>query len=83
MGESKKHFKVFVSWSDRVSGNIMIFRFEMDTLEIILKEQLDVVDRFFLAEADLSHKGVTFFKYFEYLTCLCVRLRELKREKRS
>ena len=38
----------------------MIFRFEMDTLEIILKEQLDVVDRFFLAEADLSHKGVKF-----------------------
>ena len=30
----------------------------MDTLEIVLKEQLDVVDRFFLAEADFNHKGV-------------------------
>ena len=30
----------------------------MDTLEIVLKEQLDVVDRFFLAEADFNYKGV-------------------------
>ena len=34
------------------------YRFEIDTLEIVLKEQLDVVDRFFLAEADFNYKGV-------------------------
>ena len=30
----------------------------MDTLEIVLKEQLDVIDKFFLAEADFNYKGV-------------------------
>ena len=37
----------------------MIFSFEMDTLEVGLKEQQDFVDKIFLVEASASHKGVS------------------------
>jgi len=36
---------------------MMLFGFEVDTLEISLKEQLDLVDRLFLVEATVTHKG--------------------------
>ena len=37
---------------------MMLFSFEIDTLEIALKEMLDLVDVVFLIEATKSHKGV-------------------------
>ena len=54
----------------------------MDTLEIILKEQLDVVDRFFLAEADLSHKGVKFLIILN-IELVCASALESLRGKRD
>ena len=52
------------------------YRFEMDTLEIVLKEQLDVVDRFFLAEANFNHKGVIkmlrLFSILTLITSICI-----------
>ena len=35
-----------------------MFSFEVDTLEIVLRELAGVVDTFFLIEADRTHKGV-------------------------
>ena len=37
---------------------MMLFSFEVDTLEIAFKEMLDLVDVVFLIEATKSHKGV-------------------------
>ena len=38
---------------------MMIFSFEMDTLEVALKEQQDFVDKIFLVETSATHKGVS------------------------
>ena len=35
-----------------------LFRFEVDTLEIVLQELVGVVDTFFLIESDRTHQGV-------------------------
>ena len=37
---------------------MIIFSFEVDTLEIALKEQQDMVDKIFLVESSATHKGV-------------------------
>ena len=37
---------------------MMLFSFEVDTLEIALRETLDLIDVFFLVESTKSHKGV-------------------------
>ena len=34
------------------------FGFEVDTLEIALREQIDLIDRVFLVESTKTHKGV-------------------------
>ena len=39
---------------------MILFSFEVDTLEIALREMMDIVDVIFLVEATKSHKGVTF-----------------------
>jgi hypothetical protein len=36
----------------------MLFGFEADTLEIALRDQLDLVDWFFIVESTVTHKGV-------------------------
>ena len=37
---------------------MIIFSFEVDTLEIALKEQQDMVDKIFIVESSATHKGV-------------------------
>ena len=37
---------------------MVMFGFEVDSLEIALREQVDMVDRLFLVEATATHKGV-------------------------
>ena len=37
---------------------MFLFSFEVDTLEIALKEQQDMLEKVFLVESTLSHKGV-------------------------
>ena len=37
---------------------MFLFSFEVDTLEIALKEQQDMLEKVFLVESSLSHKGV-------------------------
>ena len=37
---------------------MVLFGFEVDTLEIALREQSDLVDRIFVVESTLTHKGV-------------------------
>ena len=37
---------------------MMLFGFEADTIEIALHEQLDLVDKIFVVEATVTHKGV-------------------------
>ena len=37
---------------------MMLFSFEVDTLEVSLREQHDVVDKIFLVESSSTHKGV-------------------------
>ena len=38
---------------------MMIFSFEVDTLEVALKEQQDLVDKIFIVESSATHKGVS------------------------
>ena len=38
----------------------MIFSFEVDTLEVALKEQQDMVDKIFIVESSATHKGVSY-----------------------
>ena len=38
---------------------MILFGFEVDTLEIALKEQQDLVDKIFIVESSASHKGVS------------------------
>ena len=37
---------------------MLLFAFEVDTLEIALKEQQDMVDMIFIIESSMSHKRV-------------------------
>ena len=37
---------------------MMLFGFEVDTLEIALREQSDLVDKIFVVESTFTHKGV-------------------------
>ena len=39
-------------------GLFLLFGFEVDTLEIALRESLDLVDWVFLVESTKTHKGV-------------------------
>ena len=39
---------------------MILFGFEVDTLEIALREQCDVVDKIFLVESTTTHQGVEF-----------------------
>ena len=39
---------------------MILFGFEVDTLEIALREQSDVVDKIFLVESTFTHQGVEF-----------------------
>jgi hypothetical protein len=38
---------------------MMLFSYELDILEIALKEQQDLVDKIFLVESSATHKGVS------------------------
>ena len=38
---------------------MMIFSFEVDTLEVALKEQHDMVDKIFIVESSVTYKGVS------------------------
>ena len=38
---------------------MILFAFEVDTLEIALREQMDLLDKIFLVESVLTHKGVS------------------------
>ena len=50
---------------------MMMFGFEVDTLEISLREQLEWVDTVFLVEATTTTKGVSFFfKLVDYHSTL-------------
>ena len=44
---------------------MILFSVEVDTLEIALKEMMDIVDVIFLVEATKSHKGVCIFFYLK------------------
>ena len=37
---------------------MFLFGFEVDTLEIALREQQDLVDKIFLVESSATHRGV-------------------------
>ena len=43
---------------------MILFSFEVDTLEIALREQMDLLDKIFIVESTITHKGVTI------LTCI-------------
>lgn len=43
-----------------------IFSFEIDTLEIVLKEQVDVVDKFFLGRQLSNNQDIKMFDNFEF-----------------
>ena len=38
---------------------MILFAFEVDTLEIALREQMDLLDKIFIVESTLTHKGVS------------------------
>ena len=40
---------------------MFLFSFELDVLEIALKEQQDLVDKIFLVESSVTHRGVRTF----------------------
>ena len=39
---------------------MILFGFEVDTLEIALREQCEVVDKIFVVESTYTHQGVEF-----------------------
>ena len=39
---------------------MILFGFEVDTLEIALREQCELVDKIFLVESTYTHQGVEF-----------------------
>ena len=41
---------------------MFLFSFELDVLEIALKEQQDLVDKIFLVESSATHRGVRIFQ---------------------
>ena len=43
-----------------------IFSFEIDTLEIVLKEQVDVVDKFFIGRQLSNNQDIRMFDNFEF-----------------
>ena len=38
---------------------MILFAFEVDTLEIALREQMELLDKVFIVESTLTHKGVS------------------------
>ena len=45
---------------------MILFSFEVDTLEIALREQADLVDRIFLVESRLTHKMVSMIPHYDF-----------------
>ena len=45
---------------------MILFGFEVDTLEIALREQLTLVDKVFIVESTLTHKGVSFISLIPF-----------------
>ena len=43
---------------------MFLFSFEVDVLEIALREQQDLVDKIFLVESSASHRGVRRFSFY-------------------
>ena len=41
---------------------MILFSFEVDTLEISLREIQDVVDHIFIVESSITHRGVFYLK---------------------
>ena len=41
---------------------MFLFGFELDVLEIALREQQDLVDKIFLVESSATHRGVRIFQ---------------------
>ena len=41
---------------------MFLFSFELDVLEIALREQQDLVDKIFLVESSATHRGVIIFQ---------------------
>ena len=41
---------------------MFLFSFELDVLEIALREQQDLVDKIFLVESSATHRGVRIFQ---------------------
>ena len=41
---------------------MFLFSFELDVLEIALREQQDLVDKIFLVESSATHRGVRLFQ---------------------
>ena len=53
-----------------------IFSFEIDTLEIVLKEQVDVVDKFFLGRQISNNQDIKMFdNLFLFQNFLILQLR--------
>ena len=38
---------------------MVLFAFEVDVLEILLRDSLDLLDKLFIVEAEVTHKGVS------------------------
>lgn len=47
---------------------MILFSFEVDTLEIALQEQQDLVDMIFIVESSISHKRVRKYQYCNRIT---------------
>ena len=45
---------------------MFLFSFEVDVLEIALREQQDLVDKIFLVESSASHRGVRRFSFYRW-----------------
>ena len=45
---------------------MFLFSFEVDVLEIALREQQDLVDKIFLVESSASHRGVRKFSFHRW-----------------
>ena len=54
--------------SPRRLVTMILFSFELDTLEVALREMMDIVDVIFLVEATKSHKGVKLTVYLSYIS---------------
>ena len=52
---------------------MILFAFEVDTLEIALKEQQDMVDKIFIVESSVSHKGVNITNVDAFFNTLLLR----------